>query len=193
MQGRWADMCRRGGSSRAMAWGRVAVCVAAVGAVLALASGCGESSGSSASGGSSTPGTTTAAGAHAAGATKTAGGSGAAPKGAGASGGLKYDTAPKYAAPSQSAPVQSGVVQIAYRNIAIDPDTVRVKVGSTVRWTNYDPVVHNVTSQGGPLKFASKNFGEGGTFEVKMTTPGIVHYECTLQPATMNGTIEVVG
>jgi plastocyanin len=88
--------------------------------------------------------------------------------------------------------VQSGLVQIAYRNIAIDPDTVRVKVGSTIRWTNYDSEEANVTSEGGPYKFASKNFGEGGTFELKASRPGVIHYECTLYPVTMNGTIEVV-
>jgi plastocyanin len=108
------------------------------------------------------------------------------------SSGPRADTTPNYAAPSSSEPVQSGVVQIAYRNIAIDPDTVRVKVGSTIKWTNYDPVDHNVTSESGPQKFASKDFGEGGTFEVKVTKPGIIHYECTIHPATMNGTIEVV-
>jgi plastocyanin len=108
------------------------------------------------------------------------------------SGGLKADTTPKYASPSSSEPAQSGVVQIAYRNIAIDPDTVRVKVGSTIKWTNYDPVEHNVTSESGPIKFASKNFGEGHTIEFKMTKPGVIHYECTIHPATMNGTIEVV-
>jgi plastocyanin len=110
-----------------------------------------------------------------------------------ASGGLKSDsTAPKYASPSPSAPVQSGVIPIAYRDIAIDPDTIRVKVGSTIKWTNYDPVEHNVTSKSGPISFASKNFGEGHTVEFKMTKPGIIHYECTIHPATMNGTIEVV-
>jgi plastocyanin len=109
------------------------------------------------------------------------------------SGGIKGDTTPKFAAPSQSTPVQSGVVQIAYRNIAIDPDTVRVKVGSTVQWTNYDSTQANVTSVSGPQRIASKNFGEGKTFEVKLEKPGVIHYECTLFPTTMNGTIEVVG
>jgi plastocyanin len=88
--------------------------------------------------------------------------------------------------------VRSGTVQIAYRNIAIAPDTVRVKLGSTIEWTNYDSIEHNVTSEGGPQKFASKGFGEGGTFEIKVTTPGVIHYECTFHPASMNGTIEVV-
>ena len=109
-----------------------------------------------------------------------------------ASGGLKTDSAPKYASPAGSAPVQSGLVQIAYSNIAIDPDTVKVKAGSTIKWTNYDSVEHNVTSEGGPQKFASKDFGESGTYEIKANKPGIIHYECTIHPASMNGTIEVV-
>jgi len=88
--------------------------------------------------------------------------------------------------------VRSGTVQIAYRNITIAPDTVRVKVGSTIRWTNLDDVVHNVTSERGPQKFASKDFGEGGTFSIKTTKPGVINYECTIHPASMNGTIEVV-
>ena len=83
-------------------------------------------------------------------------------------------------------------MQIAYRNIAIDPDTLKVKVGSTIKWTNYDSVEHNVTSEGGAAKFASKNFGEGGTYEIKANKPGVIHYECTIHPASMNGTIEVV-
>jgi plastocyanin len=105
---------------------------------------------------------------------------------------LKANTKPKYGSPSSSAPVQSGLVSIAYRNIAINPDTVRVKVGSTISWTNYDAVEHNVTSENGPQRFASKTFGENGTFEVKATSPGVIHYLCTIHPASMNGTIEVV-
>jgi plastocyanin len=146
---------------------------------LALMTGCGSSSEATSS---STTSTTTAA--------TTTGAKTGASTSAGAS--LKVDTTPKFAAPSASAPAQSGVVQVAYRDIAIDPDTVRVKLGSTIRWTNYDSTQANVTSEGGPLKFASKNFGEGGTFEIKASKPGVIHYECTLYPVTMNGTIEVL-
>jgi plastocyanin len=108
------------------------------------------------------------------------------------SGGLKANTTPKYAAPAASAPTQSGTVQIAYRNIAINPDTIRVKVGSTLVWTDYDDVTHNVTSQSGPAHFASANLNEGSKFSYKVTKPGVIHYECTYHPASMNGTIEVV-
>ena len=137
---------------------------------LALLAGCGSSS--SSSGNSTTMSTATTAGT--------------------AASGLKPNTTPNYAKPSASAPVQSGLVQIAYRNIAIDPDTLRVKVGSTLKWTNYDSVEHNVTSAGGPQKFVSKTFGENGTFEIKVNKPGVIHYQCTIHPASMNGTIEVV-
>ena len=105
---------------------------------------------------------------------------------------IKPSTTPKFGSPPASAPVESGIVAIAYRNIAINPDTVKVKVGSTIKWTNYDSVEHNVTSHDGPQKFASKNFGEGATFSIKVEKPGIIHYLCTIHPASMNGTIEVL-
>lgn len=103
---------------------------------------------------------------------------------------LKVNTTPKFA-PAGGA-VRSGTVNVAYRNIAIAPDTLKVKVGSTIKWTNFDEVAHNVTSEGGPQTFASKDFTQGGTFSIKALKPGVIHYECTIHPASMNGTIEVV-
>jgi plastocyanin len=151
--------------------------VAVVCATLVLVAGCGSSNNSGGSGASTGSGGSTTAKAS----TKDA-----------ASGGLKYDTTPKYASPASSAPVQSGVVQITYSNIAIDPDAVKAKVGSTAKWTNDDPEKCNVTSEGGPYKFASGDIGEGASFELKLDKPGVIHYECTYYPATMNGTVEVV-
>jgi plastocyanin len=149
--------------------------------VLAFTAGCGSSS----SPGSSATTGTTAAATTAAPTARTTGSSAAG-------GGIKGDTTPKFATPSPSAPVQSGLVQIEYRNIAINPDTVRVKVGSTIKWTNYDSTQANVTSVSGPQRITSKDFGEGASFEVKVEKAGVIHYECTLYPTTMNGTIEVV-
>ena len=149
--------------------GGLMACVAAA----LLAAGCGSSESSS---GTSSTATTTAK-------TSTPGPS---------SGGLKPDTTPKFVSPSPSEPIKSGTVQIAYRNITIDPDTVRAKVGSTIEWTNEDPQKCNVSSVGGAYTFKSPDFGEGGTFQLHLTKPGTIHYECTYYPATMNGTIEVV-
>ena len=145
---------------------RIITAVLACGALLAAA-GCGSSGSSGGSGSKTTTRSATTSG-------------------------LKVDTTPKYAVPSSSQPVQSGSVRIAYRNIAISPDTVRVRVGSTITWTSYDSVEHNVTSQGGPERFASKNFGEGAKFTIRASRPGVIHYLCTIHPTTMNGTIEVV-
>jgi plastocyanin len=138
-------------------------------AALIAFAGCGSSSSSSSSGGTSSAASTAA---------KTGSSS------------LKATTTPKFA--PAAGPVKSGTVQVAYRNIAIAPDTLKVKVGSTIKWTNFDNVDHNVTSEEGPQKFASKDFGEKGTFEIKALKPGVIHYECTIHPASMNGTIEVV-
>lgn len=145
--------------------------IGAVCAALALVSGCGSSS--SSSGASSTSPATSSTGAQTTN-----------------KGSLKVTTTPKFA--PAAGPVRSGTVQIAYRNIAIAPDTVKVKLGSTIKWTNFDEVAHNVTSERGPQKFASKDFSQGGTFEIKATKPGVINYECTIHPASMNGTIEVV-
>src|ERR1700693_5659780 len=57
-----------------------------------------------------------------------------------ATGSLKVTAKPKFA--TASGPVHSGTVPIAYRNIANAPDPVRVKVGSTIVWTNYDNIEH---------------------------------------------------
>ncbi len=144
-------------------------------AALMLAAGCGSSKSSATT---SAAGTTTTTGAA---------GTGGTPKG-----GIVPNGKINYASPPAGAPVQSGLVKISYHEISIEPDTLKVKVGSTIEWTNHDPVEHNVTSASGPTKFASKNFGEGGTFKITVTMPGVIHYRCTLHPATMNGTIEVV-
>lgn len=153
---------------------------------LCLLGGCGSSSGT----GTSSGGTTSTSVQQPT--TKATSTTGAKTAPATGTPGLKVNTKPKYGKPPSSAPVLSGTVQVAYRNIAINPDTVRVKVGSTIRWTNYDPVEHNVTSEGGPSRFASRQFGEGQSFQITASRAGVIHYLCTIHPASMNGTIEVV-
>jgi plastocyanin len=105
---------------------------------------------------------------------------------------LSLETTPRFAAPSSALPVQSGRVRITYRFFTIDPDVVRVKAGSTLEWTNTDPGPDNVTSVGAPEAFSSPTLPTGATFRVRLSKPGIYHYESTLHPASMNGTIEVL-
>jgi plastocyanin len=90
-------------------------------------------------------------------------------------------------------PVRSGLVQIRYENIAVNPAAVTVRVGTQIRWTNFDTVDHNVTTQGsGPANFASKSFGPGNSYTYKVRVPGVIRYLCTIHPASMSGSITVV-
>ncbi len=102
-------------------------------------------------------------------------------------------TAATSAAAAASGAVQSGLVNVKYQNIAINPANITVKVGTTIKWTNYDTGVnHNVTALSGPASFHSADFTGGGTFEYTVTKPGVIKYQCTIHPASMNGTITVV-
>ncbi len=162
----------------------VAVAGALACVVLALG-GCGSSSSSQ---GTSTAGATGSTGAGSGGASG-AGGSHTSSSPAS----IHIDTTPHFASPPAGAPVRSGLVQIAYRDIAIFPDAIRVKTGTTVRWTNYDSIDHDVTSLSGPQTLHSGSFGSGSSYQVTLSRPGVIHYVSTTQPTTMNGTIEVVG
>jgi len=102
--------------------------------------------------------------------------------------------APAATAPAvSSGAVLSGSVAVSYKNIAIAPSALRVKVGTKITWTNYDSVEHNVTSESGPQSFASKGLGEGSKYSIVATHPGTIKYECSIHPASMQGSIEVVG
>src|SRR5689334_6615301 len=110
---------------------RVAALIASC--LACVLAGCGSSGGatsgaSTASGASGTQGGTSGTAAQTAGTTTPTTSAGTTSAPAAGKPGLKVNAKPKYGTPSSSAPVQSGTVQIAYRNIAINPDLVRVKV-----------------------------------------------------------------
>jgi plastocyanin len=100
--------------------------------------------------------------------------------------------APAPAATSAAAPATSsgGAVQITMKNIQFAPSKATVKVGQTVKWTNDDSVVHDVSATSG-AKFKSALFAKGKTYEFKATKPGTVKYVCTIHPG-MEGTLTVV-
>ncbi|MFZ1925969.1 MAG: plastocyanin/azurin family copper-binding protein [Solirubrobacteraceae bacterium] len=149
--------------------------VAIVCAAALLVAGCGSSESKSSSG------------------TSTAATIAATSKNSTAKGGLTVPGKINYASPPANAPLQSGVITITYHEFAIEPDTLKAKVGSTLKWINNNTEKCNVKSEGGPYTFDSGDLApEGGTFELKLDKPGTIHYECTAYPTTMNGSIEVV-
>jgi plastocyanin len=145
-----------------------------------LGAGCGSSSSSQKAARTTAPGTTATAGTET-GSTDRPGSK------------LSFGTKPHYASPSASTPLQRGLVRITYRDFTVDPEVVKVRAPATIEWHSEGPGKDNVTSQSGPQRFASADFGQGGSFRVHLSRPGIYHYISTLHAATINGTIEVVG
>jgi amicyanin len=86
----------------------------------------------------------------------------------------------------------AGRVKIAYRNIMISPATVTITAGTSVTWTNFDALQHNVVVQSGPQTFTSPTMDQGSTYSFKFTKPGVYNYICTFHPTTMIGKITVV-
>ena len=69
------------------------------------------------------------------------------------------------------------------------PATTTVKVGSTVTWTNNDPMAHTVTSDDG-TSFSSGSIDYGGSFSYKANTVGSFAYHCNFH-SNMNATLVV--
>lgn len=88
------------------------------------------------------------------------------------------------------------VVTINLANIAFTPRELRIRAGTTVRWTNTDAVTHYVNTDSHPAHtyYApqnSKALAEGDTFEVTFPEPGIYPYHCSAHAANMRAVIVV--
>jgi plastocyanin len=91
---------------------------------------------------------------------------------------------------------------VTMKLIAFRPDSITVKAGSNVTWTQQDPGVHTVTSgtvvqgTGGVTEmpngtFDSGDLGTGKTFSFTFAAAGTYTYFCHVHPATMRGTVHV--
>jgi plastocyanin len=98
-------------------------------------------------------------------------------------------SAPAAASTAAPASKPAGVVAVKMQNIQYSPKSVTAKVGQTLKWTNDDPVDHNVIATSGAT-FKSSTFGQGGTYSFKATKAGTIQYVCTIHPG-MTGTIVV--
>jgi plastocyanin len=81
-------------------------------------------------------------------------------------------------------------VQALIANLTF-PDTIAVKPGTTITWTNKDSFAHTVTANPGQSEtFDSKNLNAAGTFSVTFTKAGTFSYHCNIHP-TMTGKVVV--
>ncbi len=72
-------------------------------------------------------------------------------------------------------------------NFAFSPDSLTVKKGTTVTWTNRDSATHKLRSSNGP---ASEDLGTSETYSFTFTTVGTFAYSCGIH-ASMQGTVIV--
>ncbi|MBB5911192.1 plastocyanin [Nocardia transvalensis] len=87
-------------------------------------------------------------------------------------------TMPGMAAPQGPAPAGPNAVSID--NFAFAPQTLTVRAGTTVTWTNHDEEPHTVAAQDGA--FHSPGMGAGATYTFTFTKAGTYHYLCSIHP-----------
>jgi plastocyanin len=79
------------------------------------------------------------------------------------------------------APVMAGAdVTVKIDNFTFEPETLTVKAGTTVTWTNQDDIPHTVVASG--RAFKSKALDTDDKFSFTFTTPGSYEYFCSLHP-----------
>ncbi len=75
-----------------------------------------------------------------------------------------------------------------FRILLLNPPSITIKVGTTVRWTNQDSATHSVTSDTGV--WDSGNVAQGATYSRVFDTVGTFAYHCAIHPS-MKGTVIV--
>lgn len=83
---------------------------------------------------------------------------------------------------------QAGVHDVGIRNFVYHPASLSIRVGETVRWTNFDPAPHDAIPYTGSWKTPLLKVNESAS--QIFSAPGIYPYYCSVHPA-MRGTVEV--
>jgi plastocyanin len=80
---------------------------------------------------------------------------------------------------------------VAIQNFAFGPQTITVRVGTAVTWTNKDQDAHTIDFQGGAEGGqVSQAMQQGDTYSHTFETLGTIGYICSIHPF-MHGTVEV--
>ncbi|MBR0848835.1 cupredoxin family copper-binding protein [Bradyrhizobium diazoefficiens] len=80
-----------------------------------------------------------------------------------------------------------GDMEVHIDNFVFEPAELKIKVGTTVTWTNRDDIPHTIVSAG---KFRSKTLDTDDKFSFTFTNTGDYKYFCSLHPH-MTGMIKV--
>jgi plastocyanin len=90
--------------------------------------------------------------------------------------------------PSGGGSTGGATVEVKMEGMAFSPQTVTIKAGDTVTWTNMDQPPHNATAVDSSWKTSTLATGETGS--VTFATAGTFPYICTIHP-NMTGTVIV--
>ncbi len=86
---------------------------------------------------------------------------------------------------------QTGPNEVGIASMAFAPGSIKVKAGTTVKWTNGDDIEHNVVAT--DSSFNSGIVKPGATFTFTFAKTGVYEYACTLHAEQMSGLkVEVV-
>ena len=91
--------------------------------------------------------------------------------------------------PKAAKPNAPAATAVAIEGFAFAPNTVEVKVGQKITWTNEDAAPHTVTAKTG-AEFDSGTLAQGASFSFTPSKAGTIEYICAIHPS-MVGTIEV--
>jgi plastocyanin len=80
------------------------------------------------------------------------------------------------------------VAYVSIANFAFHPATIRVRAGTTIVWSNYDPVPHTVTFMNG--RADSGVLYPGQSFALTIWSRGTFGYHCRIHPF-MHGWVQV--
>lgn len=81
---------------------------------------------------------------------------------------------------------------VAIQNYAFAPMAVKVKVGTTVTWTNQDSVHHTITMDSGSSNGPeSGDVGLNQKYSYTFKSTGTYNYHCKIHPQ-MHGTVVVI-
>ena len=88
-----------------------------------------------------------------------------------------------------AASAASPATAVSIDNFTFTPQTMTVKAGTTVTWTNKDDIPHGIAATNNAFK-RSQALDTDDSFSFTFTTPGTYQYFCYIHPH-MTGTIVV--
>jgi plastocyanin len=79
-------------------------------------------------------------------------------------------------------------VQVQLTEACFDPAVIRIKPGQRVRWTNQDPMTHNVIGVGGSWG-SGQDLNEGDSVTEEFGKSGVFPYFCIFHPGMVGAVV----